>query len=168
MKTSLFSLGCGNVFQPLPHLVALIYLLVLNETTCSNPGSKLASSNELLQITEYPAPAFSISGQVTLISRVENFWIKQCQEGRLQTSLVVHHLRLHLSMQGVKVQSLVRELRYHMPHGKKGSKAATEAMFLGALETFKVVGGFGGYVEMSTCEIPDTLSNPTELQFPSL
>ena len=71
-------------------------------------------------------------------------------------------------MQGVQVQSLVRELRYHMPHGKKRSKAATEAMFLGALETFKVVGGFGSYVEMSTCEIPDTLSNPTELQFPSL
>ena len=41
-------------------------------------------------------------------------------------------------------------------------------MFLGALETFKVVGGFAGYVERSTCEIPDTLSNPTELQFPSL
>ena len=58
-----------------------------------------------------------------------------------------------------------------MPHGKrkkKKSKAATKTMFLGALETFKVLGGFGGYVDMSTCEIPDTLSNPTELQFPSL
>ena len=58
-----------------------------------------------------------------------------------------------------------------MAHGekkKKRSKAATKAMFLGALETFKVVGGFAGYVERSTCEIPDTLSNPTELQFPSL
>ena len=43
-----------------------------------------------------------------------------------------------------------------------------KTMFLGALETFKVLGGFGGYVDMSTCEIPDTLSNPTELQFPSL
>ena len=51
---------------------------------------------------------------------------------------------------------------------KKKSKAATKTMFLGALETFKVLGGFGGYVDMSTCEIPDTLSNPTELQFPSL
>ena len=41
-------------------------------------------------------------------------------------------------------------------------------MFLGALETFKVVEGFWGYVEMSTCETTGTLSNPAELQFPSL
>ena len=32
----------------------------------TTPGSKLASSNELLQITEYLAPTFSKSGQVTL------------------------------------------------------------------------------------------------------
>ena len=35
------------------------------------------------------------------------------------TSLAIQWLRLHLSMQGVQVQSLVRELRYHMPHGQK-------------------------------------------------
>ena len=35
------------------------------------------------------------------------------------TSPVVLWLRLHLSMQGVQVQFLVRELRAHMPHGQK-------------------------------------------------
>ena len=31
------------------------------------------------------------------------------------TSLVVQWLRIHLAMQGTKVQSLVEELRSHMP-----------------------------------------------------
>ena len=35
------------------------------------------------------------------------------------TSLAVHGLRFHLSVQGVWVQSLVRELRLHMPLGQK-------------------------------------------------
>ena len=35
------------------------------------------------------------------------------------TSLAVQRLRLHLPMQGVRVQSLVRELRSHMPWGQK-------------------------------------------------
>ena len=35
------------------------------------------------------------------------------------TSLVVQWLRLHLPMQGVWVQSLVAELRSHMPPGQK-------------------------------------------------
>ena len=34
------------------------------------------------------------------------------------TSLVVQWLRIHLPMQGMWVQSLVRELRSHMPRGK--------------------------------------------------
>ena len=37
----------------------------------------------------------------------------------LGTSLAVQELRLCLPMQGVWVQSLVRELRFHMPHGQK-------------------------------------------------
>ena len=37
----------------------------------------------------------------------------------LGTSLAVQWLRLHLPMQGVRVQSLVRELRSHMLHGQK-------------------------------------------------
>ena len=36
------------------------------------------------------------------------------------TSLVVQWLRLHLPMQGVRVQYLVRKLRSHMLHGQKG------------------------------------------------
>ena len=35
------------------------------------------------------------------------------------TSLVIQCLRLCLPMQGVRLQSLVWELRSHMPHGKK-------------------------------------------------
>ena len=38
------------------------------------------------------------------------------------TSLAVQQLRLHLPMQGVGVQSLVRELRSHMPHSQKKKK----------------------------------------------
>ena len=38
------------------------------------------------------------------------------------TSLAVQQLRLHLSMQGVGVQSLVRKLRSHMPHSQKKKK----------------------------------------------
>ena len=38
------------------------------------------------------------------------------------TSLVVQWLRLYLPVLGVQIQSLVRELRSHMPHGQKGKK----------------------------------------------
>ena len=45
------------------------------------------------------------------------------------TLLAVQWLRLHLPMQGVWVQSLVRELRSHMPRGqKKLPKHKTEAI----------------------------------------
>ena len=43
-------------------------------------------------------------------------WNKRINIG---TSLVVQLLRLRLTMQGVRVQSLVGELRSHMPHGQK-------------------------------------------------
>ena len=36
--------------------------------------------------------------------------------------MAVQQLRLHLPMQGVGVQSLVRELRSHMPHSQKKKK----------------------------------------------
>ena len=36
-------------------------------------------------------------------------------------------VRLRLPMQGVRVRSLVRELRSHMPHGQKKTKHKTEA-----------------------------------------
>ena len=38
------------------------------------------------------------------------------------TSLVVWWLRLHLPMKGVQVQSLVGELKSHMPHDQKHKK----------------------------------------------
>ena len=38
------------------------------------------------------------------------------------TSLVVQWLRLYLPVLGVQIQSLVRELRSHMPHGQKRKK----------------------------------------------
>ena len=43
-------------------------------------------------------------------------------------SLVIQWLRLHLSMQGVQVRSLVEELRPHMAHGQKNPKHKTEAI----------------------------------------
>ena len=43
------------------------------------------------------------------------------------TSLAVQWLRLRLSLQGVRVQSLVGELRSHMPQAKK-IKHKTEAI----------------------------------------
>ena len=43
------------------------------------------------------------------------------------TSLAVQQLRLHLSMQGVGVQSLVRKLRSHMPHSQKKKEEEEEA-----------------------------------------
>ena len=41
------------------------------------------------------------------------------KELMLATSLVVQWLRLCLSMQGLQVQSLVWQLRFHMPGGQK-------------------------------------------------
>ena len=43
------------------------------------------------------------------------------------TSLAVQWLELHLPMQGVWIQSLVRELRSHIPRGQKTKNCETEA-----------------------------------------
>ena len=40
----------------------------------------------------------------------------------LQISLEVQGLRIHFSMQQTWIQSLLRELRSHMPHGQKKKK----------------------------------------------
>ena len=46
--------------------------------------------------------------------------IKGIQIGKEEgTSQVVQWLRLHLPMQGVRVRSLLRELRSHMPRGQE-------------------------------------------------
>ena len=56
----------------------------------------------------FPWPPFCTPGQ--------NSW---AWEKKRRTFLTVQWLRLHLPMQEVWVQSPVRELRSHMPHGQK-------------------------------------------------
>ena len=48
---------------------------------------------------------------------------------------MVQWLRLHLPMQGVWVQSLVRELRHHMPHGQKQNRSN---IVTNSIKTFKM------------------------------
>ena len=43
-----------------------------------------------------------------------NWYTKYLSKSELGTSLVIQWLRLHLLMQGVRIPSLVKELRYHM------------------------------------------------------
>ena len=50
------------------------------------------------------------------------FWtmfFSAIKKNEIGTSLLVQWLRLRLPMQGVRVQSLVGELRSHMPRGQK-------------------------------------------------
>ena len=49
------------------------------------------------------------------------------------TSLAVQWLRLRLPMQGVQVQSLVRELRSHIPRGKKNPKNIKQKQYCNKL-----------------------------------
>jgi len=64
---------------------------------------------------------------LTLVARAQNK--SNCQQNKKRgTSLVIQWLRLHLSMQGVQVWSLVEGLRLHMPHGQKNPKHKTEAI----------------------------------------
>ena len=60
------------------------------------PGSNFLKSSDLLHVTE-----------------------KHSQETEFRTSLVIQQVRIHLPMQGVWVQSLVRELRSRMPCSQK-------------------------------------------------
>ena len=58
------------------------------------------------------------------VARVGYDLMTKQQQSRMKnipggTSLVVQWLRPHLPMQGMKVQSLVGELRSHMPRGQK-------------------------------------------------
>ena len=46
----------------------------------------------------------------------------ECQKRVDGTFLAVQWLRLHLPMQPVQIQSLVRYLRSHMPHGQRNQK----------------------------------------------
>ena len=48
--------------------------------------------------------------------------MKGIERAKVETFLVFQWLELHLPMQGVQVQSLVRKLRSHMPGGQKTEK----------------------------------------------
>ena len=52
-------------------------------------------------------------------------------------SLVVRWLRLHLPRQGIWGQSLVRELRYHMPLGQKTETSNGSSIVENSIKTFK-------------------------------
>ena len=54
------------------------------------------------------------------------------------TSLVVQWLRLGLPMQGVGVQSLVRELRSHVPHGQKIKTQNRSNTVANSIKTLKI------------------------------
>ena len=62
--------------------------------------------------TEEPGRLQSMGSQSR--TRLSNFTFTDIQDGCLRASLVVQGLRIRLSMQGMWVWSLVRELRSHM------------------------------------------------------
>ena len=62
--------------------------------------------------TEEPGRLQSMGSQSW--TRLSNFTFTDIQDGCLRTSLVAQGLRIHLSMQGMWVRSLARELRSHM------------------------------------------------------
>ena len=53
------------------------------------------------------------------------------------TSLVVQWLRLLLPMQGVRVRTLVRELRSHMPHDQNTKTKTRSSIVTNSIETLK-------------------------------
>ena len=55
------------------------------------------------------------------------------------TSLVVQGLRIHLSMQDLQVQSLVGELRSHIPCGQRAKTENRNNMITNSIKTFKMV-----------------------------
>ena len=61
------------------------------------------------------------------------------QEKHLGTSMVAQGLRLHLSMQGVQVQSLLRELRFPHAWGPKTKTKNRNNIVTNSMKTFKMV-----------------------------
>ena len=55
------------------------------------------------------------------------------------TSLVVQGLTFHLPLQGVKVQSLVGELRSHMPFGQKTKTSNRSDTLANSIKTLKMI-----------------------------
>jgi len=56
------------------------------------------------------------------------------------TSLVVQWLRLHLPMLGVRVRSLIGELRSHIPHGQETKTLNRSNIVTNSIKTLKMVG----------------------------
>ena len=56
---------------------------------------------------------------------------------------MVQWLRLHLSMKGIQVQSLVGELRFHKPHGKQKQQEQQtnkqSSIVTNSIKTLKIV-----------------------------
>ena len=61
------------------------------------------------------------------------------QEEHLGTSMVAQGLRLHLSMQGAQVQSLLRELRFPHAWGPKPKTKNRNNIVTNSMKTFKMV-----------------------------
>ena len=57
----------------------------------------------------------------------------------LETSLAVQWLRLHFPVQGVQVQSLVGELRFHMPLGQKNQNVKNRGNIVTNSKRLKMV-----------------------------
>jgi len=55
-----------------------------------------------------------------------------------RTSLVVQWLRLPLPNAGVRVQFLVRDLGFHMPHGQKTKTENTNNILTNSVKTLKM------------------------------
>ena len=66
------------------------------------------------------------------------------------TALVIHCLRLHLPLQGMQVQSLVREVRSHMPYGKKKKKNIKQNFLVADMQQSQAMLKFLHY--MRSCE----------------
>ena len=97
-------------------------MAVLTSTLAANPEwtlhtSEVPQNTVLKQQVMETAQSPSAGERVLLVSTAECERINR--ERECGTSLAVQWLRLHLPMQGVRVRSLVWELRSHMPRGRK-------------------------------------------------
>ena len=86
----------------------------------SSPVSDTSFFEEILRSSKQSLSATTMGKAATRSSSLQNRWQTPSSETVVMgTSLAVQWLRLHLPMQRMQVQSLVRELRSHMPHSQK-------------------------------------------------
>ena len=77
-------------------------------------------------------------GYVTL-QKYSLYIIKELNKRELETSLPVQWLRFHLPMQGVQAQSLVEELRPHIPRCQKAKTQNRSIVVTNSINTLKMV-----------------------------